>query len=110
MTRRDLAGWLCRSMQARRLARLGEPLPPLDGNALDGLPEAEQENWLDLADVVLELESSNHPIERLQTLGTDWIRYTTQIAHDPEWRDQMRRALVVEMRAEVDKLAEESGL
>ena len=47
--------------------------------------------------------------EHLRRLGEDWDRYTETLAHDPQWRDEMRRALVVELRAVTDRLAQECG-
>jgi hypothetical protein len=105
MTKRELAGRLCQLVTKRRLERIGEPDALQPGvDPLDGAPDTEIRNWLDMADAVLELQGDNHPIERLTELGRDWCRYTMQIA-DAAWRDEMRRAVIVEMRAEVDKLA-----
>ena len=47
--------------------------------------------------------------DHLHQLGEDWDRYTAQLGHDPEWRDEMRRALVTELRAVTDRLAQECG-
>jgi hypothetical protein len=47
--------------------------------------------------------------DHLRQLGADWDRYTEQLDHDPEWRDQMRRALVAELRAVTNRLAQECG-
>ena len=44
-------------------------------------------------------------LSRLSELVNDWRRYGQMIGHDPEWRDEMRRAVVVEMRVAVDTLA-----
>lgn len=104
MTRRELAVWLCANIHKRRMERIGEP-PSTDASYFDHMPSSEQDNWLDMADAVLELEGSNHPIERLAELGHDWGHYTMTIA-DPAWRDEMRHAVVIEMRAEVEKLWE----
>lgn len=108
MTRDELANWLCANIQRRRLERIGETPPVLKfaRRPLDGLPDDERRNWLDMADAVLELQGNDHPVERLQELGRDWIRYTMQLA-DPEWRDEMRRAVIIEMRAAVDQLEKE---
>jgi hypothetical protein len=114
VTRDELANWLCANVQRRRLERIGESVPgasALDAREfarrpLDGLPDDERRNWLDMADAVLELQGDHQPVERLQELGRDWIRYTMQL-HDPEWRDEMRRAVIVEMRFVVDQLEAE---
>lgn len=105
MTRRELAEWLCANVQRRRLQRIGEPLPK-KSVAFGNLPDEDQRNWLDMADAVLEYEQLDHPIERFHDLARDWVRYTMQI-HDPAHRDEMRRALIVEMQSEVDKLSRE---
>lgn len=109
MTRDELANWLCANIQHRRLERIGETPPVLEfgRRPLDGLPDDERRNWLDMADAVLELEGNDHPVERLQELGRDWIRYTMQLQHSPAWRDEMRRAVIVEMRLVVDRLEAE---
>ena len=108
MTKRELAAWLCANVSQRRLVRAGmEPRTPTPvENPFDTLSLDEQANWLDMADAVLELEGSGHPIERLTELGRDWARYSMQIA-EASWRHEMLRAVIVEMRAEVDKLAEQ---
>jgi hypothetical protein len=109
VTREEIAGWLCRHVQRARLERIGEKPPESDGNPLDGLPEDERRNWLDMADAVLAFNSESHPVDRLRELSNDWLRYTLQLS-DPEHRDEMRRAVVIEMRVEVDRLAKECGL
>jgi hypothetical protein len=59
-----------------------------------------------MADAVLEFQGDHHPVERLVDLARDWIRYTMQL-QDPVWRDEMRRAVIIEMRFVVDQLAAE---
>lgn len=104
MTRYELAGWLCRRMQVRRLTRAGMEIPAESSDPLLDLPQDEKQNWIDFADVVLEYTASGDPIERLADLSRDWVRYTLQAG------DGMRQAVVVEMQVEVGKLAEECGL
>lgn len=43
-------------------------------------------------------------LSRLAALVEDWRRYGQMIGHDPAWRDEMRRAVVVEMRSAVATL------
>jgi hypothetical protein len=74
------------------------------------LSSEDQQPWLDTADAVLEYLHDDSAIARLQSLGADWIRYTMQLSHDELWRDEMRQAVVIEMRQEVERLAKECGL
>ena len=105
MTREELALWLRVNVRRRRLQRIGE-FDSADLEPAIELPPQDRQNWLDMADAVLELTGNDEPIERLSELGRDWIRYTMQI-RDPAWRDEMRYAVVIEMRAVVDKLDRE---
>lgn len=107
--RYELAGRLCRAVQARRLDRIGERLPPdTEINPLDALPDYEQQNWLDMADAMLTL--SDEQPKRSQTtalltaLMDDWDRYGVALASEPEHRDSMRRAVIIEARVLLDKL------
>lgn len=109
MTQRELAEHLSKRIQALRLERIGETVPDTSV-PFERLPADEQQNWMDMAQVVLEYLELTHPVARLQDLGTDWLRYTMVLGRDPAWRDEMRRAVVVEMRVELDKLARECGL
>jgi hypothetical protein len=43
-------------------------------------------------------------VEPLRKLCDDWERYTRRSDKDLAWRDQMRQAVVIEMRAELDEL------
>lgn len=62
-----------------------------------------------MADESLKLaDDTNLSAGRLIDLARDWKLYG-ELA-DPEWRSQMRRALVVEMRYETDRLARDCGL
>ena len=56
----------------------------------------------------MSLDDRDHA-DRLRELVLDWDRYTLTIK-DPETRDEMRRAVVIEMRIEVASLARECGL
>lgn len=47
--------------------------------------------------------------DRLRELVLDWDRYTLTIT-DPELRDEMRRAVVIEMQVELLALGRECGL
>ena len=104
MTRRELAAWLADRVRTTRLARIGGE--PAGGLGFEALPPEEQANWLDMASVVLDYEQIGHPVDRLRELTADWVRYHLTIG-EPEWRREMQRAVVVEMRHEVDRLAEE---
>ena len=116
MTRYELAGWLCRYVQIRRLERNGEHevagKAALVEDPLAGLPDSEQRNWLDMADAVLEFDRASAPLVRLRALLDDWDHYTFTLSRprDEGWRDEMRRAVVVEMRAELNRLVQDSNL
>lgn len=109
MTRLELAQRLSERVRRARLVRLGEPVG--QGVPFAGLPAVEQRTWLDVADAVLELGlGGSSPVARLESLRQDWLRYSDQLSHDPGWMDEMRRAVVVELRVEVERLAGECGL
>lgn len=103
----ELAGQICRSVRDRRLERIGERLDPkLPLDPLADLPEEDRQNWIDVAEAVLRRRSDGDDADRLRALVLDWDRYTLTIK-DPAWRDEMRRAVVVEMQFTVDRLRKE---
>lgn len=110
MTIRQLAEKLCADVARRRNERIGEPAPT-DPLPFAGLPPAEQQPWLDVAEAILAMQGhGGDHADRLRELTLDWDRYTLTLKSDPAWRDDMRRAVVVEMRIEIEHLAAECGL
>jgi hypothetical protein len=109
MTTYELAGKLCRAMQVKRVERIGEPIPPPRGDPLADLPAEEIRNWIDVAEAVRGLApdaEGGDAADTLRALVLDWDRYTLAIK-DPAWRDEMRRAVVVEMQVAIDRLRKE---
>jgi hypothetical protein len=101
--REQLAERLCKMMQTRRLERIGERVPQ-DSVPFHLLPESERRNWLDLADCVSEIVAALPPTAKLRRLLDDFDRYAGTLVADRDWREQMLRAVILEIRIEVAKL------
>lgn len=99
----ELAGRICRAVQDKRLGRIGEVSPAArEINPLDVMSERDRQPWLDSADAVLTMHFEDS--DRLRSLAGDWDRYG-DLAPE-KWRNEMRRAVVYEMRILVEKLWE----
>lgn len=108
----ELANELCRAVQIKRLARIGEePFPEREQQwALDGLPREDRQSWLDCAQSILEFqERDGEGPSELRRLADDWARYGELLKNDPEHRDEFRRCVVVELRVAVEKMWKECG-
>lgn len=55
MSREELAARLSEGVRVRRLERIGEPVL-LPGVSFEELPDDERQNWLDVVDVLLEMQ------------------------------------------------------
>lgn len=109
----ELANELCRAVQKKRLDRIGvEPLSESPGQswALDQMPREDRQSWLDVAQSILEFqERDGEGPSELRRLADDWALYGEMLKADPEHRDSMRRAIVVELRVRVEKMWKECG-
>lgn len=104
---RELANRICYSVTRRRLRRAGmwDEYRNADPQPVDNMKtEEEQQPWLDVAEVVGDMIFIGEPIEKLRALTNDWIRYRASLQSSRPWSNQMCRAVVVEMRMEIEKL------
>jgi len=101
--RTQMAEWLSKRMQQLRLERIGEPVPE-NSVPFDQLPDEDQRNWLDLAGCCREIAAIPPPTAILRRQLDDFERYHRTLIADPDWRNERLRAMVVEMRAELDRI------
>lgn len=105
----ELAVRLVEEVRRLRLERIGECADSAHYGFTD-LSKDEQQPWLDCAEAMLVILGERAAdIMRLRGLCDDWERYGYVLGQDPAWRDEMRRAVVIEMRTIIDRLWKEAG-
>lgn len=102
----EIANELCRRVTELRLHRAGE-LVNVETHPLAAMSDTDRQPWLDTARVMEEMRVGRQHVDVLRSLCDDWDRYTATLQSDSRWCNEMRRALVVEMRHATDRLWEQ---